>query len=137
MQSQYDNTTSCISQLRVMRNKHQQFNKSNKPFGSFVTEDYYTLKTQLEPLNPWKWDDLTEQYCQVDFGSKKWGVCSRSYVAPAILIYQLGYEVASNSNWRTNSAHKPETGNHCFTCVHYKINKDHFLILWLWQSRIG
>ena len=64
-QLQINNTDSCISQLKEIRDIQRLFNNdpnnTRRPFGSFVTKDYETLKSQLQPLNLWNWDDLAEQ----------------------------------------------------------------------------
>jgi hypothetical protein len=47
-----------------MRDASRKFNKNNvskRTFKSFVTPEYEALKSQLEPMNPWNWDDLDQQ----------------------------------------------------------------------------
>lgn len=76
-----------------MRDKHQQFNKSNTPgrsFSSFLTDDYWNLKSQLKPLNPWNWNDLTEQIAAYPkFGDQEltvlvWNVYAMAYISNGI-----------------------------------------------------
>lgn len=63
-QLKIDKTVSCITQLRTLRDVQRKFNLSNEPrrtFKSFITPEYEALKSQLEPMNPWNWADLTQQ----------------------------------------------------------------------------